>query len=279
MQDKKFIYSITTGRSGSAYLTRLLEQNACDSTIYHERTGWQMFGEVTPDLSHAMLYNSVGNVERVKAFWDKKFRFDSSHDQPTYIETSHLLSKAGLCENLPKLATQASKIHLIVLKRDIFKIAWSLFNRHDFANAGATWIFYLDPRAPNTILNSDAFIDYGQIGCALWYVYEIFTRAEYYKLLLAPEKNIIFHDVYLEDLARPDGAIKLLNALDFYTTEATLKIPSKANQQDVFPYAGQEAQLLELIKKFTFDPSALAKKFYDAGNRLGNGAVQESIFD
>ncbi len=279
MQERKYIYSITTGRSGSAFLTQLLEQNTYDSAVYHERTSWQLFGEVTPDLSHTLLYNSAGNVERVQAFWDKKFRLDSLHNQSTYIETSHLLSKAGLCENLPKLATRASKIHLIVLKRDIFKIAWSLFNRHDFANAGATWIFYLDPRTPNTILNSDAFTDYGQLGCALWYVYEIFTRAEYYKLLLAPEKNIIFHDVYLEDLLRPNRAVKLLNALGFNTTEASLKMPPKVNQQHTFPYAGQEGQLLELINKFNFDPSALAKKFYDAGNRLGNGAVQELIID
>lgn len=279
MHGKQYIYSITTGRSGSAFLTQLLAENTYDSVVYHERAGWQLFGEVTPDLSHTMLYNSAGNVARVQAFWDKKFRLDAQFNQSTYIETSHLLSKAGLCENLPKLAKRASKIHLIVLKRDIFEIVWSLFNRHDFANTGGTWIFYLDPKVPNTILNSGAFIDYGQLGCALWYVYEIFTRAEYYKLLLAQEKNIIFHDVELTDLVRADGAIKLLNALGFDTTEATLKMPPRANQQHTFPYAGQEGQLRDLISRFNFDPAALAKKFYDAGNRLGNGAVQELIFN
>lgn len=276
---KKYIYCITTGRSGSVFLTELLEKNIPDSVVYHERTGWQLFGEVTPDLSHTMLYNSVGNVGRVQAFWKKKFRLDGRFAESTYIETSHLLSKAGLCENLHALLESAQQVHLIVLKRDVFKIAWSLYNRHDFSNTGATWVFYLDPRHPNTIINSDYFTRHGELGCALWYVYEMFTRAEYYKLLLAHEQKIIFHDVDLSDLIQPDGAAGLLNALGCQPAEGTVTIPAKKNEQHNFPYEGQENLLRELIANSHFDASASARRYYDAGNRLENGAIRELIFN
>lgn len=58
-------------------------------------------------------------------------------------------------------------------------------NRFEFANFGFTWLFALDPRYPNTIVKAEPFMQHGPAGTSLWYVHEVFARAEYYARLTA----------------------------------------------------------------------------------------------
>ncbi|MEH6604177.1 MAG: hypothetical protein V7711_01230 [Pseudomonadales bacterium] len=266
----KYVFTITTGRSGSVFLTDLLEQNAPDSKVFHERTGYTAFGETTPDLSHFTLFNSVGNVPKVRDFWKRKFHHDSKIQKSNYIETSHLLSKAGLFENIDLLQPMAKEIHIIIMRRDIFKIVWSLYNRGDFANLGFTWLYYLDPRYPNKILLSDAFNKHGQVGWALWYVLEMFARAEYYKLLLADTQKVHIHDIDLSDITKEKGALSLLRDLGFKTTSKSLQMPPKANQSNSFKYGQKEEQRVrQLVDGLRFNAKEIAAKYYDSGMRLG----------
>ncbi|HET9764809.1 MAG TPA: hypothetical protein VFR50_14905 [Casimicrobiaceae bacterium] len=71
---KQFVFTLTTGRSGTQYLAELLRQNLPDAECYHEICGWDRFGVDTPDLSHMTLFNSQGNVESVQAFTIASFR-------------------------------------------------------------------------------------------------------------------------------------------------------------------------------------------------------------
>ena len=103
---KTFIFTVTTGRSGTGYLTRLLSENLVDAEVHHERLGYQAFGVDTPDASHFTLFNSVGNVVQVQDFWRQKL-----------TEISHFNAKAGLIENLGGLHEHGD-VHLIVLYRD-----------------------------------------------------------------------------------------------------------------------------------------------------------------
>src|SRR6266849_1968222 len=100
MADKHFVFTMTTGRSGTAYLAGLLAANLPDVESHHELLGWDQFGVNTPDLSHMTLFNSQGNIETVRSFWRQKLARIAAAPSRFYVETSHLLMKAGLVENL-----------------------------------------------------------------------------------------------------------------------------------------------------------------------------------
>ena len=271
MASKKFIFPITTGRSGTVYLYRLLQQNVLDADSFHERTGFQSFGVHTPDASHFTLFNSVGNVQPVQQFWHRKFALDLKLNGSAYIEISHFLIKAGLIENLELLLNQGHDVHFIILKRDYFKILWSYLNRFDFFNTGFTWLFTLDYRYPNVILSSQSLAKYGMLGQALWYIYEMFTRAEYYRQLLAHEPRVHFHDCNLEEIVSLPGATSLLTALDVPHKAETLSLPGKMNEtkQEFFDDKLKQ-QAHRLLTSTNFDPQILAQQFIESGQRLAH---------
>lgn len=267
----KFVFTVTTGRSGTVYLTELLQQNLVDVTVYHERTGYLNFGVHTPDASHFTTFNSIGNAANVRTFWQQKFERDLTTPTEYYVETSHFLAKAGLLENLDILEQQAADIYIIILKRDMFDILWSYTNRFDFANLGFTWLFTLDYRYPNKIVNPAPLVPYHAPGYALWYIFEMFARAEYYKLLFKDNKKVHLIDVELKDIIHDEGA---KNFLDNFITLDTVKLPGKKNESKNFFFDDKyKQQLKQLVDKFNFDPKALAKEFYDSGKRLATPSV------
>lgn len=270
MTDRQFIFPISTGRSGTAYLTDLLRLNLPqDAQVHHERTGFTAMGIDSPDASHFMRFNSIGVDPRVKAFWTQKNRRILNTKVPVYAEISHLLIKAGLIENVDALA-QAGRVDLIILTRDTFKILWSFVNRFDFANSGFTWLFYLDPRYPNLILDPKVFTPHGVPGHALWYIHEMWTRAAYYRLLLAGRPNIRLHTVDLSQITRPEGAAALLNDLGHPVTKLTLPPRVNANKAEHF---GKDMQTKcdALVRKFQIAHDRLAREYFDAGRRLDLG--------
>lgn len=266
---KQFIFPITTGRSGTVYLYQLLKNNTKDAAVFHERLGFQSFGVHTPDASHYMLFNSVGNVQPIQDFWQRKFDLDLQLDGSFYIEISHLLVKAGLIENIDLLLNQGHEVHFIILKRDYFKILWSFVNRFDFFNSGFTWLFTLDHRYPNVILSAQALAKHGMVGRALWYIFEMFTRAEYYRLLLSQTSGIHFHDYDLEEIIEMPGASALLDSLQVPLKTSDISLPGKVNdaKQDFFGEDLKE-QARQLLQNTAFNPKALAQEFIDSGRRL-----------
>ena len=268
MADRHFVFTVTTGRSGTVYLTELLKANMPKAEVHHERVGWLNFGVETPDASHFMLYNSVGNVPEVEAFWEQKLKRLGHSQVPQYVETSHFLSKGGLIENLHHL-TDYGTVHIINLKREPHKIAWSLFNRKDFANWGFTWLFYLDPRYPNKIVRSDPFMSSGELGGALWYVHEMQARGAYYKLLLQDMPNVVFHDIDLSDITDEDGAHYMLTALGC-PPDGKVVIPPKQNETQRWREGEANHRLLmDLVDRLPVDAEKRAKAYFDMGYRLG----------
>ena len=233
-RERRFIFPITTGRSGTVYLAELLRRNLTDAEVHHERLGFLDLGVETPDASHFTRFNTLGNAPEVRAFWRRKLerlRGGAPGRPPpaTYVEISHPLIKAGLAENIAPLA-EAGTVHFIILKRDVEAILWSLVNRFDFANLGFTWLFYLDPRYPNVLLDPAPFRRHGMAGCALWYIHEMFTRAEYYRLLLGGHPNLRFHDLDLAELQSPEGAARLLADLGASRAPEEVRAPGRRNE-------------------------------------------------
>ncbi len=264
----KFCFTITTGRSGTTFLTNLLKANMDDAVVHHERLGFQSFGKNTPDASHFTLFNSVGNVAEVESFWNQKFARDRQVPNEWYIETSHFLAKAGLMENLNKLKPHVDEVHIILQYRDTFKTLWSFVNRFDFFNLGFTWLFALDVRYPNVIVNSKPFMQHGMFGHALWYIIEMRCRAEYYRQLYADDPKIHFHSIDLEDLVQQQGALSLLLRL---TGQDMTKcnIPAKTNETKREYMGTREREMcLMLVNRFQFDPVTISKDFIKQGQRL-----------
>jgi len=269
MAKKKYVFTITTGRSGTVYSTELFKANCPDAAVYHERTGWLAFGQITPDCSHFTYFNSVGNAANVRKFWERKFAHDLKTSKDTHVEFSHFLAKAGLMENLDLLLPHAD-VDVVILKRDTFDIVWSYYNRFDFANAGFTWMFSLDPRYPNVIVKSDPFRKMGMVGSALWYTIEMFTRAAYYKKIMEGTPGLRFHEVSLKDITKPEGARKLIAETVGLAPDAEVIIPPRQNETKSEFFGEKVKQdVRTLVDRTPYDPEALAQAYIDSGARLG----------
>ena len=266
MADKHFIFTMTTGRSATAYLAEFLGANLPDVESHHELLGWDDFGLNTPDVSHMTLFNSQGNIEKVQEFWRHKLARIVVKPNRFYVETAHTLMKAGLIENLAAL-TKAGRVYLIDLQRDPVATIKSFRARFDFLNKGNLWLWYLDPDYPRNLSNSKELSKFGYNGLCLWYITEIRLRAAYYEKLLAGNPNVQVLHITMEELTRPDGASRLLGDLGVAKRPGELITPQA---QNVGPKTddwtqGEEESLRKLVAAAQFDASALAEIAIEQG--------------
>ncbi len=266
--DRQFIFTITTGRSGTNFLAELFAANLQNAQVYHEQHAYNDWGVNCPDVSHLTTFNQVNNSSHVRAFWNRKFARIKTLNVRYFAETSHVLAKAGLVENLD-LLEGCGLVHLIYLKRDISDTVISLTHRADFSTKGNMWLWYLDPNYPNVIVNPEPFIGLGQIGFGIWYVIEMRVRAEYYRLLLADRANIVFHDVDMEKVTCKEGAARLLTELGIELLPAAINLPGRVNS-NVGPAIDTSVQqhIRELVADCEFDATAMARSWYEQGYRL-----------
>ena len=225
---KQFVFTLTTGRSGTQYLAELLRQNLPDAECHHEIWGWDRFGVDTPDVSHMTLFNSQGNVEPVQAFWRSKLGRIAAAPHACYVETSHVLMKAGLVENLAPLTARGT-VHLIALERDPYATIVSFRNRFDLWDKASRWLWYLDPDYPRNLVPSRELFAQGINGLCLWYILEIRARAARYERLLAADPRIRVHRFGLEELRVPGGTSRLLRILGVAAEPSQVSLPNPQN--------------------------------------------------
>lgn len=265
---RRFIYTITTGRSGTMFLSKLLELNLADAEVHHERANWLGLGVHSPDASHFTRYNSIGVTPEITAFWKRKLTLDAASPKSIYAEASHLLSKAGLIEHL-HLLPEDSQIDLVIWRRPEEKIAWSYFNRMEFSNFGYTWLFSLDPRYPNTIINGRTYLQAGAAGGALWYVREMFARAEYYRRLVSDLPNVTVYDLSLESVVQSEAPGDLERLLGI--PAASTNLPGKENEAKVQNLSDAHRDMLfKLAQNNPVDTTAVGAEFYRSGRRLAS---------
>jgi hypothetical protein len=261
-----FVFSMTAGRTGTGFLADLLEQNIDDAEVHHEILGYDTFGVDTPDVSHLTLFNSQGNVEKVQSFWEHKFDRIQNSKAVHYIETSHILFKAGLVENLHMLPMDAH-IYFIALTRDPVKTVMSYRNRYDFINSGNMWMWYLDPAYPNNLVDATPYKRYGLEGVCLWYLSEIRTRTEYYRLKLSGDRRVTFLDVDLDDLNQHEHVAKLIQGIGANPISDRIVLPPKANAGPSsirFP-GGYAETLISIKSNLGVDARARAMQILSSG--------------
>jgi len=265
----QFIYTITTGRSGTKFLSRLLNLNIAGAEVHHEFTGFPHFGRRTPDVSHLTTFNHVGNVPEVRSFWRRKFTEDSKSRARVYAEMSHVLAKAGLLENLDR-SPPATRIDLIRLKRDSFETYWSHLNRFDFVHPASTWLFALDAHYPNVIIDATPYLNHGIFGQALWYVHEMEARAGYYERLMVTDSRVRVHRILFEDMVTPFGASTLLQGLGHRCDPAEVELPHRANMTRSVALGEADRSLAEhLHQELACETGEAGERFFEEGLRLG----------
>lgn len=224
----KLIFTLSTGRTGTAFLSELLAQNLPGAEVHHERLGFDAFGVHTPDLSDMVLFNSRGNVSKVKRFWEQKLERILESKAEIYAETSHVLMKAGLVENAVRIC-RGHELHFIRLRRAIVPTLLSYERRGDFMNKSSQWLWYLDDAYPRTFVKPEQFRRLGFSGLALWYLLEVEFRAAYYRERYGDEPGVSFHAADLDDLNDPSNATALLSAIRGEPLVERVIIPEKKN--------------------------------------------------
>lgn len=267
---KRYVFCMTPGRSGTHYLTELLKVNLPEAEVHHEILGFDKFGVDSPDISHMTLFNSVGNVDKVRGFWEQKLKRIAARPVECYVETSHLLMKAGLVENLDCLRGTGD-VHFVCLHRDIVLTIFSYLRNSLFANKIMWWSQFLDPAYPRKMVNPQPMEKFGLVGVCLWYVYEVMARTAYYRLSLAGSADVHFHEVALADLGSKSGATGLLRAIGQARAAAQVTVPpgqnvTVASERELL--ASPDAQRLrEIIESLPFDAEALARQHLESGGR------------
>ena len=207
------VFTMTAGRTGTRFLAQLLRDNAPDAEVHHERIGFGDFGLHAPDVSVLHDFNSRGRTERVNRFWEEKLTSITNGSSSMYVETSHVLMKAGLMEYVTTL-TPEHTVHLVILQRDPLDVLTSYHRRGDFGGAANMWLWYLDPSYPRNHMRFA--VPQGihpLIAKRHWYLLEIAVRAELYAKQLGETPGIKIHRVQLEQLNNANYAANFLQEL------------------------------------------------------------------
>ena len=170
----KIIFTLTAGRTGSAWLADFLAQNYQVTSI-HEPLEIEDFGVRMPDIKVMRSFNNFGNNNTVQEFWERKF---SVIQQNSYIETNHTLGKCGLIENLYKTSV-AADTKIIILKRNIVKQCSSYLVRNDFVHITTAWQWYLHPSYQKKLSIRNYFHDLRGLGS----LFGIVTKWRHAKLI------------------------------------------------------------------------------------------------
>ena len=255
----KYFFTVTAGRTGSAWLTEFLGANLAIKSI-HEPLDIEDFGVRMPDIKLMRTFNMFGNTAFVRDFY--KHKLDDIAALPAYAETNHTLAKCGLVENLAEHDI-ASHSCLIVLRRDFVKQCVSYINRGDFRNITIDWQWYLHESYRNNIINYAPFEKHGLVGRALWYVYEMDARQRYYERLFADKIKII--STTLEEITTEAGAGEFLKQNGH---EGEIILSEAQNTSRVKATTELTSHVRQLIDGVNYDVDGIVAKYLENGMTL-----------
>lgn len=259
------IFTISAGRTGTAWLADLLKANLVPGAI-HEPIGPRDFGVRMPEIGTMRAFNEDGMVDRVRAFWDRKAM--TIPESGAYAETNHTLAKCGLMEFLAE-TNPAPKISIICLRRNWIDQALSYLRRRDFSSPTIIWQWYLDPRCARKIVDPKSLKGLGAQVPMFWYMAEMEARQAYYRELFGDRMSFI--DCTIEEIGEPSGAAQLLSDLG-YDGRLPLSLPPPSNTTPKNENKGAEASNREKIAavtdKIRFNAEDVAQRYIESGMRL-----------
>ena len=203
-KSKKLIFTVTAGRTGTTYLTKLL-QGVQGVTSLHEPA---------PDFVKVMRLSQTHPNTAMNFLCAIKLPHILQCQTPVYAETSHLFCK-GFLEPMINLGLRP---HLIFLRRSPQDVARSFFERGSIPTRTTRGIKYLlDPRDPNVMPtpNWELFDDYQM---CFWYALEIERRQQFYRQM-AQDIGLTIFDVTAKELNQWEVFAQMLTCFDLPITE------------------------------------------------------------
>ncbi|MFZ2101027.1 MAG: hypothetical protein WAU86_10730 [Oricola sp.] len=260
MSQKRRIFTITAGRTGTAWLADLFSGNL-ECHCIHEPLEVFDFGVSMPDIRILRAFNEYGNCDAVREFWERKIGLIEQHD--CYIETNHTLAKCGLIENIADSAI-AGDTTIVNLRRNKVKQCVSYIVRNDFNNMTLIWQWFLHPGYRKKIINPEPFFAIGQIGMIVWYIFEIEARQVYYKKKFGAKLKFV--DADLEVITTEKGAREFWDRLGL-TGEITLPPPANRTEGAPPPPALVD-QITQVFAAINFDAETIVDAFIESGASL-----------
>jgi hypothetical protein len=206
MRQKRLIFTVTTGRSGTAYLTAVFNYMR-DVIALHEPAP-----EYVEVLREAQSNRHV--AERFVV--ERKLPAIVSTKKPIYVETSHLICK-GFFEIFFDLQLVPD---LVVHRRPMRQISLSLLKMGTIpGRTDKALRFYLHPSDPG-VLPLPGWEELSDYQLCYWYCLEIERRAQHY-LALFRSKGARVVETTLSGLKTSQGLDDLLRGL-----ELRLKFPA-----------------------------------------------------
>ncbi len=195
---KRLIFTVTTGRSGTAYLAQLLR------TVPHVAA----FHEPEPRFSH-VLREVQRDPLMARRFWlEEKLPAIARVRAPIYAETSHLFCK-GFAEPLLELGLVPD---LILLSRPHREVALSLYQLGTIpGRGGKAMTYYLSPDDPG-VLPLPGWASLHDYQLCYWYCLEIERRSRHYAKLFR-ERGARVSRITLTELNTEVGFRRLLDEL------------------------------------------------------------------
>jgi hypothetical protein len=197
--DRQLIFTVTPGRSGSLYLSKLL---AAVPSVHADHEPEPDFAEVfrrvqsDPEIACAFLR-------------DRKLPAIEKIDCEIYAETSHLVCK-GFLEPLLRLGQRPG---LIILRRPPRQVAWSLLERETvpYRTELGRW-YLLQPTDPFVLplIGWEAMSDY---QLCFWYAVEIERRQRRYAAIWR-RLNLPVAEITNTELNEWDLFARMIQAFD-----------------------------------------------------------------
>lgn len=205
LQKKRLIFTVTTGRSGTGYLSEMLRFLPSVAS-YHEPE---------PKFSHVMR-TVQSDRESAYAFWiERKLPWIANERGPIYIETSHLFCK-GFVEALLDLDMMPD---LIVLSRPWRQVAMSLYELNTIPGRTPDGLtFLLSPDDPS-VLPLPGWEGLHDYQLCYWYCVEIARRMNRYKEFFL-QNNARVVDTSTGEITTAEGMQNLIEGLDLPRPDA-----------------------------------------------------------
>ncbi|WP_456395465.1 hypothetical protein [Desulfurobacterium sp.] len=213
LEKKRLIFTVTTGRSGTAYLSTLL-------SFFPEIAS---FHEPSPNFVHVMRDAQKSPNRAIRFLIEKKLPFITSIDKPIYSETSHLFCK-GFFYPLIRLGIVPE---IIILKRNRRAVARSLFELNTIPGR-TSWglFFYLKPddRVYLPLKGWKKLHDY---QLCYWYCLEIEKRMAIYSEEILSRGGKVY-TVKFEDLLDFDSSVRIFRDMGLSINETTMVLLKEA---------------------------------------------------
>ena len=177
LQGKRLIFSLSAGRTGSEFLTRLLALLPDTASLHEPEPAFQRM--MRPALTNPALAREFLQRYKLPAL--------AAHPESTVVETSHVFCK-GFVEPLLELDLLPA---VVILRRHPRAVAISYLERYTVP--GRTrygWQFLLQPSDPG-VLHLPGWHSLTDYQLCYWYALETERRIAHYENLLTKHGAII----------------------------------------------------------------------------------------